>query len=356
MSTQGSEHSEAVLCSRCFNDQGLKLDSFRIGFENDAVCPNCGSNDGRKLSRELIARLAHRFFVRGTIHRTEYGGAPVIQFNEHQRTSISAAPGFESDLKLFEKTLGVGFFHYGPLLWMVGQVEPLKALQEIGTRAAVISRIVAEYPQRELPKAELFYRVRRNPSDPSSPMEYDSPPKHLAGKHRLDSVDFPVLYGSQDLEVCVHECRVTVDDEVFVATLGPLRPLRLLDLTVVLQEGVTEFESLDITVHMLFLAGEHSYEISRAIAIAGLRAGYDGLIYPSYFSLVRSGAIPFETAYGLSIRIIPQFAAYAESQAIPNLALFGRPIEQGVAEVRCINKLVLNRVEYDLLFGPVGYV
>ena len=28
-----------------------------------------------------------------------------------------------------------------------------------------------------------------------------------------------MLYGSQDIEVCVHECRVTVEDELYLATI-----------------------------------------------------------------------------------------------------------------------------------------
>jgi hypothetical protein len=42
----------------------------------------------------------------------------------------------------------------------------------------------------------------------------------------------------------VHECRLTVEDELFVSALVPRRELRLLDLTELLEEGVTEFESL----------------------------------------------------------------------------------------------------------------
>jgi len=165
-----------------------------------------------------------------------------------------------------------------------------------------------------------------------------------------------VLYGSQDLQVCVHECRVTADDESFIASLIPTRDLRLLDLTHLLEEkDVTEFESLDLAVHMLFLAGKHAYEITRAVAAAARDAGFDGLIYPSYFSLLRTGAAPFATIYGISIRKFPGLAAHAQAQTIPNFAIFGRPIQQGSVAIHCINRLILNQAEYDLVFGPVGY-
>jgi hypothetical protein len=165
-----------------------------------------------------------------------------------------------------------------------------------------------------------------------------------------------VLYGSQDLQVCVHECRVTVDDESYVASLIPTRALRLLDLTHLLEEeGVTEFESLDLAVLMLFLAGKHAYEIARAVATAARDAGFDGLIYPSYFSLLRTGAAPFATIYGISIRKFPGLAQHAQAQSIPNFAIFGRPIKEGSVSVQCINRLILNQAEYELVFGPVGY-
>lgn len=164
------------------------------------------------------------------------------------------------------------------------------------------------------------------------------------------------MYGSQDLEVCVQECRVTAEDDLFVATLVPTRDLRLLDLTELLrEENVTEFESLDMAVHMLFLAGKHSYDIAREIALAAHRAGYDGLAYPSYFSLLRTGGMPFETTYGISHRRIPQLAKREKSKIILNIALFGRPIEEGYVGVRSINRLILNRVEYGIHFGPVGH-
>ncbi len=59
---------------------------------------------------------------------------PRVQFNEHQHTSIDVAPWLAPDVRLFERLLGIGFFHYGPRLWMVGEVEPLKALQRPKSR------------------------------------------------------------------------------------------------------------------------------------------------------------------------------------------------------------------------------
>jgi hypothetical protein len=164
------------------------------------------------------------------------------------------------------------------------------------------------------------------------------------------------MYGSQDLQVCIHECRVTAEDELYVASLAPTRDLKLLDLTHLLhEEHVTEFDSLDMAVHMLFLAGPHSYEIARVIALAARDFRYDGVIYPSYFSLLRTGGMPFETAYGISMRRFPQAARYERAKIIPNLGLFGRPVRERWVTARGINRIVLDRVEYGIRFGPVGF-
>ncbi len=344
-----------IACSACFSDRGLRLDAEQIGQQIDGICPNCGVTDHKKLPLAGLQALAHRFFVWGSLLRMRYGAAPRVQFNEHQQTSIDVAPWLAPDVRLFERLLGVGFFHYGPRLWMVGEVEPLKALQRPKSRQAVVERVLHEYPTRTFAPSESFYRVRVSPATPADPAQYDSPPAARAGKGRLDSLGSPVLYGSPDLHLCVHECRVTAEDELYVATMLPVRSLRLLDLSILLkEERVTEFESLDMSVHMLFLAGSHSYKITRAIADAARSEGFDGILYPSYFSLLRLGVMPFQTVYGISHRRIPQLQEHEQAKAIPNLALFGRPVADGLVSVQCINRLILSKVAYDFHFGPTG--
>ncbi len=344
-----------IACSACFSDRGIRLDAEQIGQQTDGICPNCGATGHKKLPVASLHALAHRFFVWGSLLRMRYGAAPRVQFNEHQHTSIDVAPWLAPDVRLFERLLGIGFFHYGPRLWMVGEVEPLKALQRPKSRQAVVERVLREYPTRAFAPSESFYRVRVGPATPADPAQYDSPPAAHAGKGRLDSTGSPVLYGSPDLHVCVHECRVTAEDELYVATMLPVRSLRLLDLSILLkEERVTEFESLDMSVHMLFLAGSHSYKITRAIADAARSEGFDGIVYPSYFSLLRLGVMPFQTVYGISQRRIPQLQEHEQAKAIPNLALFGRPVADGLVSVQCINRLILSKVAYDFHFGPTG--
>lgn len=275
--------------------------------------------------------MAHKFFVWGSLQRFDYGMAPRIQFNQHRKTSINVSPWLLPDLQLFERLLGIGFFEYGPRMWMLGEVEPLKALQKSEAREAIIERILREYPAISLTPEQLLYRVRVNPTAASEFSEYDSPPSAFLGKGRIDSNGFPVLYGSPDLELCLHECRVTAEDEIYAATLAPNTAIRLLDLSAILEEQlpVTEFESLDIAVHMLFLASKHAYEITREVAKAASARGFDGLVFPSYFTYLRRGNMPFQTVLGISHRRIPQSRAYEQARPVQNLALFGRPIRDG---------------------------
>lgn len=350
-----TERPDSVACSDCFADQGLRLEAQEIGADDSTRCPRCGSSAGKKLSKDGLLELAFRFFVWGSLWRVDYGTAPLIQFNEKQRTSVEFPHWLQADPAIFEEILGIGFFHYGPRLWMVGEVGPLKALQDEETRPEAIARVLREYPVRTIGPGTTLYRVRNGPREPAEVNEYDSPPDGVPGAGRLDSPGYPVLYASPDLQVCVHECRVTAEDELYVATLEPMRDLRLLDLSALLREDTIEFESLDMAVHMVFLAGAHSYTISRDIAVAARRSGLDGLVYPSYFSLLRNGVMPFQTVYGISHRRIPQFQPYEEATAVPNVALFGRPIQAETLAVKCINKLVLSQVSYEFRFGPVAF-
>ena len=342
-----------LLCSECFSNVGLKLDANRIGFDAQETCPNCFSKTGKKLSKIMILALSHSFFEKGTITKASFGGAPRFKFNEGEGNSNLEIKDLENDIKLIEDKAHIHFFKYGPPMWMLGEIEPLKALQIDESKIDIIYRILFEYPCKEISSDNFFYRLRTNPKKPSDKNEYDSPPIEKLGEGRFDTKDLPILYTSENLDTCIHECRAMVDDILYVAKLKPIKKLNLIDLTDVLEEnGVTEFESLDIAVYMLFSAGKHSYGICRDIAKEAEINGFDGLIFPSYFSYAIIGAKQFETAYGLSIRRFKELKEYAKSQVVSNIALFGRPIKENKLDVECINRIVINKVFHEISFGP----
>lgn len=345
------ENNKIKLCYGCFSDVGLRLMAKKLANCEGAKCYKCGSSDKLSLDENALKYLAYSFFVRGSVVRCLYGAAPVIQFNEHNEGDFIANGKLADDINLLQETLGIGFFYYGPRLWMIGHNEPLKKLTS-KNRGSTIDKLLSLYPERILPIGSEFFRLRKDPESPTKYSEYDAPPLSLSGKGRLDSKSNSILYASQDIEICVHECRFNSEDNLYLATLKSQKNLKFIDFTEIIQEEVSEFESFDIAIQMLFLAGKHSYKITRDIAIYAKNAGYDGIIYPSYFSSLRTGAISLETAYGISLRRITSFSNYEKDKIIPNIAIFGHPIKDGRVTVENINLLYMNKVSYDFGFGP----
>jgi len=344
-----------LLCSECFKDVGLKLTAETIGIKNEKKCPNCGSVLGFKITEELVRKLGYLFFVRGTIERFEYGGFPLIQMNQLRPSNINVSNWLEDDLKLLESFGHIGLFYYHPRFWMLGEIEPLKSLQLADEVDQIIDRILQTYPTHLITQDHPFYRVRINPDNPNDPLQYDSPPDSIATQNRFSDSGVPILYGSPDIELCIHECRATVEDKLFFAQITPTRSLKLINFAALIVEDVSEFESLDLAIHFLFLAGNHAYSICGQIAKRISDAGFDGIIYPSYFSYIRTGNIPFDTILGMSIRKISDLYDYAGAQSLPNVALFGRPVIEGKVTVSSINRIMLNSIKYDMSFGPSSH-
>jgi hypothetical protein len=324
--------SGPVLCSDCFVDHGLTIEARKLGHRSRRTCRNCHSVAGAKLYQDEIEEVARRFFVYGTRIRSEFGGAPVLQFNSWHagRPEVRFPKWLDADARLIEATLNVGLFYYGPPLWRLGEIETLNDLREPATQGTAAATLVGRFPRRMLDQGSSFYRLRKNITNGMhcDHRQYDAPPKGLAGGNRLDTLDLSVLYGSQDLEICVHECRVTKSDECYLAILQASQDLKLLDLCgEVDNDGSTPFHSLYLAVQLIFAAEEQSYHITRAIALAAKNAGLDGIIYPSYFSSLRK-------------------------DRIPNIALFGHPVIDGTVKVICINRLTLETARYTMQLGP----
>jgi hypothetical protein len=181
------ENVNYLLCSNCFIDEGLKYNAIFLGVKNLEICKNCKSITGNKLTSQLIDELCNVFFVRGSFTKTEFGGAPIIQYNQgHNNISdIDLLPKLRDDMRLIEEAIQVVFFHYGPRLWMIGEIEPLKSLQNILERKSVISEIIKKYPIVKLSTEEYFYRLRINPEFQDDYSQYDSSPDKFLGKKQI---------------------------------------------------------------------------------------------------------------------------------------------------------------------------
>lgn len=319
---------EFIVCSECFSDHGLKEEAQAFGCNNNDLCQNCKSNKGYKLNKDDLENLTQSFFEDGTYVKTTYGGFTLIRFNEahYKQSDVKFPKWLNNDVRLIERKLKIGFFHHGPNMWRVGEVYPLKDLSNSKNCKMVLKQIIEKYPVVEWNSSDSFYRLRIEPNSPNDHKEYDSPP---AGKSRFNNKKFPILYGSKDLEICMHECRVTVADELFVALLRPIKTLKLLDLTENIDDGAeTAFESLSLAIRMLFCAEKHSYNASSNIALYAKEVGFNGILYPSYFNQVKN-------------------------KAVFNVALFGHPIKENLVKIECINRLRLNEISYGASFGPI---
>ena len=345
-----------VACSNCFTDIGLQLEAKKIGTQDTLVCKNCESNTGHKLSRNDLRNLANQFFVSGTCSKPP-SETPMIQFSEHQKTDIQNLKRLRLDILLFEKFLDVGFFWNTPQPWEIGINWPLMSFQHSNSQDLILSQILELHRSVTVARETNLYRVRRNPVESSNPNEYDSPPSNICRDHgRLDSPDLATLYASSDLSVCLHECRVTSEDELYFATLILNQDLKFLDLTHQIKEPpeTTEFESINLAIDMLFRAGTPSYPITRSIALAAQNANYDGLIYSPCFKAIHSNIPLGQTVDSAPKPISPKLNPYEYiSCNARNLAIFGHPIQDGKIGVKCINSICLNSISYGVDFGPV---
>ena len=69
--------------------------------------------------------------------------------------------------------------------------------------------------------------------------------------------------------------------------------------------------------------------------------------------MLRNGVKPIETTYGISHRKIPGYKEFEQAKISANFAIFGRPVQEDLVEVCCINRVVLSTVSYSVHFGPV---
>jgi len=196
-----------LLCSDCFKDRGLVVEARAIGKRSSDRCPHCGSLVGTKLNPQAIDKLMRSYFINGSYVKTEYGGATILRFGDGD---VEFPSWLKSDVRLLSEAAGIGLQYHGPALWRLGGIEPLKALQNIESRESAAQDVVRRFPKRRFAKGEIFYRLRKNVDSGKAcdAAQYDAPPVSHNTGGRLNDPSFPILYGSQDIEICVHECRV----------------------------------------------------------------------------------------------------------------------------------------------------
>ena len=259
-----------LLCSNCFVNVGLRLEAERIGgAQVETPCPHCGKSGGRVLDSSGSELLLHRFFVRGSIPPEIGGDAPLYQFNpQHYPGRVLFSTELDGDLRLLSEHLQVGLFHYGPALWRLGYTDHYNALTQERSaeeRERAWTDILSRCEKATLRPGQVIFRVRKSEElIAPTPSEFDTPPTQDG---RYDITGFPVLYAAEDVETCLHECRVTLADYINVAALTPQRELSLLDLQSVDDSAARNpFERVAILLRKFAYSGHEDYNLCRELA------------------------------------------------------------------------------------------
>lgn len=321
---------EIIGCSECFDDIGLRKVTEKSGNSAPGPCPNCGSLEGSKLTRNSLELACVEFFVRGSIFSCKGWFAPMLQFNYCDRPidEVGREP-LRKDIRLLSEAFGLKVFLYGPPLWMFG--KPVEEGGEQSWETSDYQKICDYHNERELDSSATFFRVQRNIEFTPQDARFCSPPEEFRTTYgRFDSLKLPVLYCSLDVETCLHESRVSLEDDIFVATMHPTRTLRLLDLTSPKSDSdISPFDEPRVWLKSL-IYDHGSYDVCQQLASHISSLGYDGFVVQSYF----------------------QQAARAKHA---NLCLFGRPVVSGSIGVEGVNKVNLHNVSYEFGFGPAVF-
>ncbi len=323
-----------IACSDCFGNDGLRHVLDRYGIASDLACPRCSSYSGRKLDVGALEAGAQEFFVQGSVAPETL--APALQLNRLNPSPAVLDPTLAADADLIRSIAGLVVFDYGPPMWRLGYTDHYHDFRE-GDPAQVADALVRTAAAVTVPSGTALYRIRCNLNvgpDVLDPATFDPPPAGVTREPgRWDDLASPVLYVSDDIELCLHECRVALADEIVLATLVATRDLNLLDVSKGLGgSGPTPFQDGNLFADFMSRSRREEWlAICRTVAAAARRAGYDGLRYTSYYSFAM------------------------EPEAGLNLALFGRPIANGLLGLRSLNRVRLTYVRYGFGFGPASY-
>jgi hypothetical protein len=338
------EEAQQVLCVDCFSNHGIRVEAARIAVADGAPCPNCGGSGARLTSQEQVDSLLRKFFEHGT---TAPAGRwePLFKLGSgklHLLHDVVFDKTLRSDYALLLQHSSGTVFHNAPNTWRLGYTTIAANLEEAIDSASNPSQdeLVARLMDRTIdhcvvsviPKGRSIYRLRINLDQPFDPTQFDAPPTALDSRARFSGGSQPTFYGAFDVETCLHECRVLAEHKLTLATLTTTRDLRLVDLTHVPYDGPDEKggEGGDLFyfINSRLVFGSRSVT-SRLFGLRIRERGFDGIVYPSFFSDVRPNC-----------------------ERNPNVALFGNPLREGTVVLSSLNSLRLDTIRYDFTFGP----
>lgn len=316
-----------MLCSECFTNEGLRIESKKIGSNSKMQCTNCLCNDATILDADNCYQLMQQFFVYGSVPPNVGEMAPVYMVNDYDH-KYELPHIYKHDHDLLKKETGLSAFHYGPPLWRLGYTEYYNDLEDDKADLKAVDALLTKCTSATIPAGQKIYRIRTNPAgNIFDEQSYDSPPsKKEYG--RFDSPTLNVLYGSFDIEACIHECKSTLIDEIVLATLVVNKELHLINFfDNFLQTEDGPFKSVSLTMHTLQMTTTN-YHHCRRLALRARELGYDGFIYKSFYSI-------------------------AKEQEIKNIGIFGRPVSERTLSLDSLNRIRLRKMDIDYILGPL---
>jgi hypothetical protein len=194
-----------------------------------------------------------------------------------------------------------------------------------------LDKVIGVAAKRVLPSETKLYRIRTNLRDAVvEATSYDAPPKGIGRKPgRYDDHDLPILYAAFDIETCIHECRCMVIDEILLATLRTVRDLTVIDFQDIHEPPpLTPFQCVSHFLYGLSASTEDEYPKCRMLARRILELGVDGFTHRSFFSAVKA-------------------------DDLTNVALFGYPIREAKISIKSLNRIKIDRIDYQFSLGPV---
>lgn len=298
-------------------------------------CPRCRSVGLPKIDKEGLREIMSRFFVIGSV-QTETN-AFVYQVSDEALSGAKFDYTLKKDAELACQICESTIFHYGPPLWRLGITDHYHKFEAGGCeRHEAADDIVKAASSHIIPVGTQFFRIRLNPKIDekiSTAEAFDPPPAYITkAPGRWDDADHPVLYVSDDIELCLHECRAVISDEIVVASILSRKDLKILDLTENIEiNPETPFDDVNLFIDVMCKSRGKWLEYCREISRSALKSGYDGIRYTSYYAQAKQDCTSL------------------------NLAIFGRPIADERVMVQSVNRIRVTNMRYEFQFGPVVY-
>lgn len=318
------------ICISCIRNMGLKWMANEFSSEREHHFEMCG-HTSKYLNSRGVEELAYAFFVTGSVPPSIGGRAPVYNIKSSGVNELTFESELDADIALLSQHDALPLYHYGPPLHKIGATTHYQDLVYNNVTGAERQKIwdeaVSACKTIFLDVNALIFRARNGDKlPPALTKEFDSNPTPNEGRYNREG-EF-MFYGAFDVETCLHEVRVKLNDWIALATFKTSRPLKLLDLTQVTDPPGTEFESIRILINKMVFSDKSEYSLCQELSSEIKSRGYDGFIISSHFK-------------------------QAHKQDLKNIMLFGKPAEDGKIYLDSTNKVNLDNIAYDYSFGPM---